>query len=253
MSIRVVLVDDVEDYRRLVRIALRLRGGFDVVAEAGDGREAVEAVTEHRPDVVVLDLGLPDLPGTEVIARIREVSPTSGVVVFTGTELHPSHELRRQVEGYVVKDLDLELLGATLAVVGGRRHRAMSQLRLSRDLRSSREARRFVDEQCARWDCAELSDSAQLVVAELVTNAVTHASSDCELRMFLLESLLRIEVEDGGTGDPAMGLPGDQESEHGRGLLLISALSTAWGVEPVSAAGKKRVWAHLALAGDQAA
>ncbi|MDP9442322.1 MAG: response regulator [Actinomycetota bacterium] len=253
MSIRVVLVDDVEDYRRLVRVALRLRGGFEVVAEAANGREAVEAVIEHRPDVVVLDLGLPDLPGSEVIARIRHASPSSGVVVFTGTELDPSHELRRQVEGYVVKDLDLELLGATLTVVGGRRHRTTSLLRLSRDLRSSAQARRFVEDQCSRWHCEQLSDSAQLVVTELVTNAITHASSDCELRMFLLESLLRIEVEDGGTGDPAMGRPGDQESEHGRGLLLISALSTAWGVEPVSPAGKKRVWAHLALAETHAA
>ncbi|HYO40835.1 MAG TPA: response regulator, partial [Nocardioidaceae bacterium] len=67
MTVRVVLVDDIEEYRRVVRIALRVRSGFEVVGEAADGASAVQVVAETRPDVIVLDLGLPDLSGRELI------------------------------------------------------------------------------------------------------------------------------------------------------------------------------------------
>ncbi len=75
MPIRVVLVDDVGEYRHLIRTALRVRGGFEVVGEAADGSSAVDVVSAARPDVIVLDLGLPNLPGREVITRIRSASP----------------------------------------------------------------------------------------------------------------------------------------------------------------------------------
>ena len=72
MTIRVLLVDDVVDVRRLLRTALRFRGGFEVVGEASDGGEAVQLAESLRPDLVVLDLGLPDIAGREVLSRIRE-------------------------------------------------------------------------------------------------------------------------------------------------------------------------------------
>ena len=84
MAIRVLLVDDVVDVRRLLRTALRFRGGFEVIGEASDGGEAVQLADSLRPDVVVLDLGLPDIAGREVLSRIRERSPQSKVVVFSG-------------------------------------------------------------------------------------------------------------------------------------------------------------------------
>src|SRR3954447_6855852 len=86
MPIRVLLVDDVAEVRRLIRTTLRFRGGFEVVGEAADGVEAVRLVGELRPDVVVLDLGLPDLAGREVLTQVRDRSPDSKVVVFSGME-----------------------------------------------------------------------------------------------------------------------------------------------------------------------
>ena len=86
MSIAVLLVDDAQDVRRMVRTALRLRGGFEVVGEASSGAEAVRLADVLHPDIVVLDLGLPDIAGREVLTRIRGQSPGSRVVVFTGMD-----------------------------------------------------------------------------------------------------------------------------------------------------------------------
>ena len=116
--LRVLLVDDVVDVRRLVRTALRFRGGFEVVGEAGDGAGAVRLAGETHPDIVVLDLGLPDIAGREVLSRIRENSPESKVVVFSGLETPDRTWIEGRVEGYVLKDAELDYLVDLLESVG---------------------------------------------------------------------------------------------------------------------------------------
>lgn len=246
VSVRVVLVDDIAEYRSLVRIALRSRGGFDVVGEAADGRTAVDVVKRHRPDVVVLDLGLPDLPGREVISQLRDVAPATRVIVFTGTDIDDLHNLRSQVEGYVLKNADLDVLINLLTGLAERNPAQTAALHLARDLRSAADARRFVTAFCAEWECAAVVDDALLVVSELVANAVTHAATDCDLRLLLSSARLRIEVEDSGAGSPDLAAA-TTDDERGRGLFLVSALSTAWGVDSVPNQ-RKRVWADLQLA-----
>jgi DNA-binding NarL/FixJ family response regulator len=79
----VVLVEDDVEVRDLIAILFQLDGRFEVVAEAGDGASGIEAVREHQPDAVVLDLHLPVLPGTAAIAGMRSVSPHTRIVVFS--------------------------------------------------------------------------------------------------------------------------------------------------------------------------
>jgi DNA-binding NarL/FixJ family response regulator len=102
VTVRVLLVDDVVEVRRLVRLALRLRGGFEVVGEAADGADAVRLAQDLHPDVVVLDLGLPDLAGREVLTRICLYSPGSKVVVFSGMDSEDREWIARRVKGYVL-------------------------------------------------------------------------------------------------------------------------------------------------------
>jgi PAS domain S-box-containing protein len=80
----VVVVDDAAEVRALTRTQLRLSGRFEVVAEGGTGIEAVELCRQHQPDVVLLDVSMPDMDGLEALVRVRKVSPHTKVVMYTG-------------------------------------------------------------------------------------------------------------------------------------------------------------------------
>ena len=243
MGIRVLVVDDVPEVRRLLRTALRFRGGFEVVGEASDGTGAVELARALQPDVVVLDLGLPDLAGRDVLVRIRQHSPASKVVVFSGADTVEEEWIARHVEGYVLKDAELDYLVDLLESVG-RPREVQAILELPRSLSSASEARRFVAEKVTEWDLGPLLDDALLVTSELAANAVTHAHSSCRLRVSLNPTSLRIDVLDTGSGTPEP-QPSSNTAEHGRGLHLVAAVTTAWGLEVVPGEGKL-VWAELA-------
>jgi CheY-like chemotaxis protein len=243
VPIRVLLVDDVDAIRRLLRTALRVREGFEVIGEAEDGGTAVALAATLRPDIVVLDLGLPDLAGREVLTRIREQSPTSKVVVFSGTESPDRAWIADQVEGYIVKgEDDIGFLVDLLEHLGQRPDR-VAVLPLFEEPESVGRARDFVRGALQGWNISYLADDALIVVSELVTNAIKHAHSACELRVSASETSLRIEVTDEGPGTPDPRGP-SSDAENGRGLYLIAGLTTAWGVELGEVSGKV-VWAEL--------
>lgn len=247
MPIRVVLVDDAVDTRRLVRLALRLRGGFEVLAETGSGEEAVTLVQRHHPDVVVLDLGLPDLAGRDVLTQVRAAAPDVQVVVFSGADPHGADVAwyEQHAAGYVVKNEDIDYL-VDLLVAAGRppsAPAASAELDLPQDLASVRKARSLVRSTLATWDLEHLHDEACLVVSELATNALNHAQSSFCVRLRLNPTTVRIEVGDGGRGTPEP-QPHSATREGGRGMLLVAAMSASWGIDR-SEEGKV-VWAELA-------
>lgn len=239
------LVDDEASLRQLLRSSLEAREGFEVVGEAADGAEAVHVVGRCQPDVVVLDLGLPDLSGLDVIPRIRAVAPAARVVVFTGS-VEGDFEGRAKTAGahaFAVKGQDLRYLLDLLERIGSDTPNA-AVIELPPRLQSAEAARRFVHDRCADWGCSEMVDAATLIVSELVTNAILHAATPAELRAQWADGVLRLEVLDHAEGsppDPRIAAPDD---ENGRGLLLVDALSTAWGVE--STDDGKLVWAEVA-------
>jgi DNA-binding NarL/FixJ family response regulator len=80
----VYICDDVAAMRLVVRTVLELDGDFRVVGEAGDGRTALDEVERLRPDVLVLDLSLPERDGLEVLEELARRSPETRIVVFSG-------------------------------------------------------------------------------------------------------------------------------------------------------------------------
>lgn len=244
-AVRVVLVDDVADVRTLLRVALRSHGGFEIVGEAGDGAGAVRLALEQSPDVVVLDLGLPDIAGQAVLLQIRAAVPETKVVIFSGLETVDRAWLVEHAQGFVLKDSNLDYLVALLVSVG-RQESPHAQFPLIPQLQHVARARRFLAETLKTWGISDLYLDAVTVVSELVTNAIVHAPAPGELRLSLLPDVLRVAVTDSGAGAPEP-RHASATREGGRGLYLVNALTSAWGMEPLADGGKV-VWAELTRA-----
>ena len=78
--IRILVVDDFEDWRRQVRFLFQARPQWQIIAEVSDGSEAVQKAAELKPDLILLDIGLPRLNGIEAARQIRQLSPSSKIV-----------------------------------------------------------------------------------------------------------------------------------------------------------------------------
>jgi len=120
--IRVLLVDDHEQWRLLTSNSLQNRPDLQVVAQASDGLEAIAKAVQLRPDLVLLDIGLPKLNGIEVSRRIRETCPACKIL-FVSQESSPDivrEALATGASGYVLKmEFGTELLPAIETVLRG--------------------------------------------------------------------------------------------------------------------------------------
>ena len=117
MRPRILIIDDHVGFRRVARAILHSEG-FEVVGEAGDGGDALAAVARLRPEIVLLDIHLPDVDGFEVAHRIAAMSSPPVVVLISS---RPIADLRRQVAdspvaGFIAKH---ELSGPAVAALAG--------------------------------------------------------------------------------------------------------------------------------------
>lgn len=89
--VRVVVVDDVDDVRMILRLQLELDGRFEVVGEASDGDEAIDVIGALRPDLVILDRNMPGRGGLEIIGPLGEIAPDTAVVLYTAQSDSATH------------------------------------------------------------------------------------------------------------------------------------------------------------------
>jgi DNA-binding NarL/FixJ family response regulator len=119
-TLRILIADDHDLMRRGVKALLESHEGWEVCGEAKTGREAVAKAEQLRPDILVLDIGMPDLNGVEAARRIQKVSANTEILILSS---HYSDHLVRQsvdagVRGYMIKsdsDRDLVIAVETLA------------------------------------------------------------------------------------------------------------------------------------------
>jgi len=122
-SIRILLADDHRVVRKGLCLLLESQPGFQVVAEASDGREAVALADQHTPDIVVLDVAMPMLNGIEVARQISSKSPQTGIVFLSmhSDEGYVLKALKSGGKAYILKDsAEHDLINAIKAVYEGK-------------------------------------------------------------------------------------------------------------------------------------
>jgi two-component system response regulator NreC len=135
-ALRILLADDHTVVRQGLRKVLEERPEWQVVAEAGDGRDAVRLAEQHRPDVAVVDVAMPLLNGIEATRQITKRAPQTRVLVLSmySDEAYVTQMLKAGATGYLLKDsADVDLLQAVQAVSQGKSFFSPAVARLMSD------------------------------------------------------------------------------------------------------------------------
>lgn len=122
MKIRVLLADDHTILRAGLRMMLNAQPDMEVIGEAQDGRQAINATMHFQPDIVLMDITMPDMNGIEATRQIKRIAPEVKVLVLT---MHENDEyvfqaLRAGASGYILKEAaDTELINALHVIQSG--------------------------------------------------------------------------------------------------------------------------------------
>jgi DNA-binding NarL/FixJ family response regulator len=117
--VRVLLADDHTLVRAGIRALLNELRGVQVVAEAGDGREAVELAKAHQPNLILMDISMKGLNGIEATAQVKRELPDVRVIILSmhASEEHVAQALRAGASGYMLKDAATQELALAVAAV----------------------------------------------------------------------------------------------------------------------------------------
>ena len=114
MSLKLVIADDEPMARERLRMLLADESGVEVVAEAGDGQQVLDACAAHRPHAVLLDIAMPGIDGLETARRLAAATPPTAVVFCTAYDAHALSAFEAAALDYLVKPVRPERLAAAL-------------------------------------------------------------------------------------------------------------------------------------------
>lgn len=116
---RILIIDDHQLYREGIKKILEFEKSFEVVGEGTDGNEAVELVERYQPDVVIMDINMPDVNGVEATKQLIEQRPETRVIVLSihDDENYVTHALKTGACGYLLKEMDVDSLIEAVKVV----------------------------------------------------------------------------------------------------------------------------------------
>jgi two-component system, NarL family, response regulator NreC len=185
--IRILVADDHSVIRSGLRLVLERQPDFQVVAEASDGREAVTAAGETKPDVVVMDLAMPNLNGIEAARQITSSHPATAVVVLTmhSDEEYVLRALKAGARGYLLKEsAEADLIAAVRAVSAGKA------------FFSPVVSRMLVEDYVRQLQDRDLEDSYELLTAREreILQLVAEGKSNKEIANLLNLSVYTVET-----------------------------------------------------------
>jgi DNA-binding NarL/FixJ family response regulator len=125
VTVRIILADDHPMIRHGLRNVLNNTADFQVIGEASDGLEALQQVDLRKPDVLVVDLMMPNLSGLEVLSQVRKISPATHTIVFSmqSADVYVMQALRAGAMGYILKDTGAsEIVSAIQSVMHGNQY-----------------------------------------------------------------------------------------------------------------------------------
>ena len=119
MTTKIVIIDDHQLFREGVKRILDFERSFDVIAEGDDGAEAISLVEEYNPDVVIMDINMPNVNGVEATRQLIEKHPDSKVIILSihDDENYVTHALKTGASGYLLKEMDADALVEAVKVV----------------------------------------------------------------------------------------------------------------------------------------
>jgi DNA-binding NarL/FixJ family response regulator len=189
--IRVLIADDEPMIRAGARAILASDPDIEVVAEAGDGREAIELARRHRPDVVLLDIRMPGMDGLTAAEELRHAVPESAVAMLTtfGEDEYVARALAAGTSGFLLKAADpRDLVAGVRAVAAGA---AYLSPRVARRLIAEMSAGPLTRGAAARDQVAGLTAREREVLA-LLANGLSNA--EISRRLFVVEGTVKSYV-----------------------------------------------------------
>ncbi|MFB6468928.1 response regulator [Cytobacillus sp. Hz8] len=116
---KIAIIDDHQLFREGVKRILEFENSFEIVAEGDDGNEAVELVEKFRPDVVLMDINMPNTNGVEATRLLIEEYPETKVIILSihDDENYVTHALKSGASGYLLKEMDADALIEAVKVV----------------------------------------------------------------------------------------------------------------------------------------
>lgn len=119
MTTKIVIIDDHQLFREGVKRILDFEPTFEVVAEGDDGSEAISLVEEYQPNVIIMDINMPNRNGVEATAELIEKYPDSKVIILSihDDENYVTHALKTGATGYLLKEMDADALVEAVKVV----------------------------------------------------------------------------------------------------------------------------------------
>jgi len=192
-KLRVLIADDVQVTRRSTRLMLAMIDTVEVVAIASDGVQAVEMTEEQRPDIVVLDINMPEMNGLEAFKQIKQIDPNTGCIIISAeTEtaiLHKAMSLGicdYLFKPFTVDQLELAVKNVSERLVKSRQEKAQQQ-----KLKQQNEA--YLKQLATEYAKSRRTDNQAVQVYEYLA-----ANPACELRWLRTLAMVYVIRQDWG-------------------------------------------------------